>query len=171
LHFRPDIANSDRRQNEWLCVKGDVVVKQILAAVVAVSAIAVGPAVGQICSGGASNDLSLLQIQSLVSGKYACVGSSPNAQWNELHTAAGTVLDYKLGPTSATDPSDTASHPTGQYTITDNGNSGHGTITYNYGAQSFAYSVKDNLTHPLYSFCGTGGGAPQLAVTISNGHC
>ena len=146
--------------------------KQILAAVVAVSAITVSPAMAQNCATGTG--MSPSQIQTLVSNKYACVGSSPNAQWNELHNSSGTtgsVLDYKLGPTSTTDPSDTASHPTGQYSIKGDGNSGHpGTITYTYGAQSFAYTVIDNLTHPQYSFCGTGG-APPLAVTISAAHC
>lgn len=147
--------------------------KQILAAVVAVSAITVSPAMAQNCGGGASTGLSATQIQTLVSNKYACVGSSPHALWNELHDSSGptgNVLDYKLG-SDTTDPSDTPSHPTGQYSITDNGNSGHGTITYTYGGQSFGYSVKDNLTHPQYSFCGAGGGAPNLAVTISNSHC
>jgi hypothetical protein len=100
--------------------------------------------------------------------------------WDELHTgstasASGQVLDYKLGPTSTTDPSDTAAHPTGTYTVTGDGNSGHpGTITYTYGSQSFGYNVNDaNLSYPnpgVYSFCTTSAGI-NILVTISTTHC
>lgn len=148
--------------------------KRIVGTVIISSAIAAGPAMAQTCNSATTAGMTPAQIKTLVSNKYACVGSSPNAQWNELHNssaATGNVLDYKLGPTSATDPSDTPSHPTGQYAISaPQGAQAPGLITYTYGAQSYAYYIVNNLGAPQYSFCGVGT-APQLAVTISPSHC
>lgn len=148
--------------------------KRISWLVIALSAIGTQHAIAQNCTNVATAGMTGTLIKNLVSNQYACVGRFPNAQWNELHNssaATGNVLDYKLGPTSPTDPSDTATHPTGQYKITaPNGSQLPGLITYTYGTYIYAYNVVDNLTHPQYSFCGTGS-APQLAVTISATHC
>ncbi|HBK05392.1 MAG TPA: hypothetical protein DDZ81_05950 [Acetobacteraceae bacterium] len=148
--------------------------KRILGLAVAISAVAVVPAIAQVCTNATTAGMTPGQIKTLVVTKYACVGTFPNAQWNELHnssTASGNVLDYKLGPTSPTDPSDTPAHPTGQFAISaPNGAQAPGLITYTYGANSYTYYVVNNLTPPRYSFCGTGA-APQLAVTISATHC
>lgn len=148
--------------------------KRIFEFVIALSALAIGPAMAQVCTTASSTGMTPTQIKNLVSSKYACVGSFPNAQWNELHnstTGSGNVLDYKLGPSSPTDPSDTATHPTGRFAISaPNGGQGPGLITYTYGTNAYAYYVVNNLTPPQYSFCGTGT-APQLAVTISATHC
>lgn len=147
--------------------------KLVLSLVMVISAIAAGPAIAQNCTSPSTSGMTPKQIVGLVSNQYACVGSYPNAQWNELHnstTARGNVLDYKLG-SNPTDPSDTPAHPTGQYAISaPNGTQSPGLITYTYGTNSYTYYVVDNLTHPQYSFCGTGA-APQLAVTISATHC
>ncbi|MDR3533266.1 MAG: hypothetical protein P4L90_22245 [Rhodopila sp.] len=119
-------------------------------------------------------------MNSLLNNRYACVGSSPNASWNELHdSGSGKVLDYKQGPTDPTDPSDTVSHPTGSYTIVGAGGpQGVGTVTYNYGAGgTYAYNIRANLGGTIpwkspatYSFCTTTGGQ-NLAVTIQATHC
>ena len=133
-----------------------------------------GQAWAQNCTNATTAGMTPTQIRGLVSGQYACVGASPNAQWDELHTgsgATGMVLDYKLGPSSPTDPSDTPAHPTGTYAISaPQGAQAPGLITYTYGSGSFAYRIVNNLGAPLYSFCGIGA-APQLAVTISPSHC
>ncbi len=134
------------------------------------------PVLAQVCSSG--TNITGAQLSSLLNNRYACIGSSPNATWNELHTA-GKVLDYKLGPSHATDPSATASNPTGTYaTAGSGGPQGPGTVTYNYGSGgTYAYNVRANLTGTIpwsgtgtYSFCGTGG-ASNFAVTISATNC
>ena len=116
-------------------------------------------------------------ITTLVANRYACVGNYPNAQWNELHSNP-YVLDYKMGPTSPTDPSDTTSHPTGTYAVAGSGGpQTTGTITYTYGSATYGYHVLANETgtNPWtatgnYSFCTTTGGQ-NLLVTISASHC
>lgn len=136
-----------------------------------------GQVMAQNCSSG--TPLTQAQISNLLANRYACVGTSPNAQWNELHSG-GLVLDYKKGPTDPVDPSDTPSHPTGSYTVTGLGSSQTtGTVHYNYGAGgTFAYNIIANLgagfppfvSGGQYSFCAVGGGQ-NLAVTISATHC
>jgi hypothetical protein len=135
-------------------------------------------AMAQVCPGATA--LTSSQISSLLTGgggRWACAGSP--LEWNEQHKG-GFVLDYKQGPTSAVDPSDTPSHPTGSYTIISSNPSNSqapGTITYTYGALSYTYNIYANLTGTIpfsstgtYSFCGSGG-APMLAVTVSASHC
>ena len=137
------------------------------------AALSLGHAHAQSCSTASSSGISASAIQSLVANQYACVGTSPNAEWNELHNSngrAGNVLDYKKGPKDPVDPSDTASHPTGSYVIAGSHNN-PGTITYTYGTNAYGYYVVDTSTAPVYSFCGMSGGAPNLSVTISPTHC
>jgi hypothetical protein len=154
--------------------------KRILIASALVLAFGTTGAMAQNCTSG--TQLRKSDIATLVGGQYACVGTFPSAQWNELHTGSssatsGSVLDYKLGPTSSTDPSATPAKPTGSYSITGgNGTNGNdfGTITYTYGGSAFGYGVRasGSGTGPgIYSFCGTSGGAPNLLVTISASHC
>jgi len=137
-----------------------------------------GQVMAQTCTGNTIQFLTQAQISNLLNNRYACVGASPNAQWNELHQG-GLVLDYKKGPSDPTDPSDTPSHPTGSYTVTGptGGAQQAGTVTYNYGAGgTFGYNVTAPAGsgppfHPgLYSFCTTTAGQ-NLAVTISPSHC
>jgi hypothetical protein len=130
----------------------------------------------QNCVNASTAGMTAGQMNTLISNKYACANFSPTEHWNELHASAaghGNVLDYKKGPTDPIDPSDTAGHPTGTFTLANGpgGAQGPGTITYTYPSGSFGYYIVDNLSHPQYSFCGESGGAPQLAVTISPSHC
>jgi hypothetical protein len=141
---------------------------------IVLAACGAGQAVAQNCSDASTAGMTPGEIDTLVANKYACVGSSPNAQWNELHAGSqsGSVLDYKLGPADPNDPSDTLAHPTGAFRITAPGGAqSPGVITYSYGTNSYGYNVVNNLGPPRYSYCGFTGGAPQLAVTISPSHC
>jgi len=118
--------------------------------------------------------LSASDVSNLLTGRYACIGTSPSATWNELHNGT-QVLDYKKGPADPTDPSDTPAHPTGTYTVI---GSATGTVTYNYGAGgTYGFNILANQsgTNPFsssggYSFCTTTGGT-NLDVTISAAHC
>jgi len=137
-------------------------------------------AMAQTCTGTA---LTSSQITSLLTGgnggRYACIGTSPNAQWNELHTG-GNVLDYKRGLNDPVDPSDTPAHPTGTYTIVSTNpvnSQAPGTIAYTYGPLSYTYTIYATGTGTIpysnpgtYAFCGSGG-APTLLVTVSKPHC
>jgi hypothetical protein len=150
---------------------------RLITAILVLLAFNAGEAVAQNCLSG--SPLTQVQITSLVSNRYACVGSTPNVQWNELHSGgtSGLVLDYKQGPSHPIDPSATAANPTGTYVITRGTPSTVGKVTYNYGAGGvFSYTVIGNLgsiapAPGVYSFCGASGGAPNLAVTISATHC
>jgi hypothetical protein len=163
---------------EQLFANGDAV-KRILIASALVLTFGTYGAMAQNCTSG--TQLYKTDIASLVGGRYACAGTPPNLQWNELHTGgsgatSGSVLDYKLGPTSTTDPSATPANPTGSYTISGgNGTTGNdfGTVTYTYGSLTYAYGVSGTATGTApgtYSFCGKSG-APNLLVTISVSHC
>jgi hypothetical protein len=65
-------------------------------------------------------------------GRIACDGSPGNWENQEIHSA-GTLTDYKKGPTDPVDPTTTV----GSYSINSSG-----IITYNYGpGSSFAFYV------------------------------
>jgi hypothetical protein len=155
--------------------KGDVPMKRMMAVGTLLAAFGIGHAVAQSCGTAPTAGLTPVQIETLIGGQYACVGSSPTAQWNELHTGSassstGSMVDYKLGPTDKVDPSTTV----GTYRISAGplgGGQNPGLITYTYGSQAYGYYIVDNLSHPQYSFCGATGGVPQLAVTVSGSHC
>ena len=44
-------------------------------------------------------------VATLVTGKTACA-TRGSERWQEFHQAGGSLIDYKLGPTSTTDPSE-----------------------------------------------------------------
>lgn len=142
--------------------------KLILLASALVSSVSIGSAFAQDCSTGV--EISRTQVTNLLTNKYACVGTPPNASWNELHSG-GNVIDYKLGPTDPVDPSKTV----GTYTFSGQTT---GTVTYNYGSGgTYAYTIRNNLGGTLgvggsgtFSFCGTGG-APNLAVKVQASNC
>jgi hypothetical protein len=118
------------------------------------------------------------QMNTLLNNRYACIGTSPAASWNELHDqASGKVLDFKKGPKDPRDPSDTPAHPTGIYTIIGvAGPESAGIVTYTYGsAETYGYNIRANLGSStpapgIYSFC-TSTGGQNLAVTVSTGPC
>lgn len=107
-------------------------------------------------------------IQSVLGGKYACVGTP--LQNDELHTGtttdtSGQVLDYKKGPSDPVDPSDTPAHPTGTYSI-----SGE-VITYTYGSLTFSYNINQAPSGSVYTFCRVTPTGADLLVTVQTGHC
>jgi hypothetical protein len=156
---------------------GEVLVNRIVLAMTMLAMGDVGHAMAQTCGSSAGTGLNITQINNLIANRYACANLSPTEHWNELHTSP-YVLDYKQGPTSPTDPSDTVSHPTGTYAVTSPGGFQQpAVVTYTYGSASYGYTVINNLggaipwTAPAqYSFCTTGGGL-NLAVTIQSTHC
>jgi hypothetical protein len=167
--------NWESHQIERFHEKGYTVVNRIILFGIALSAFGAGQAAAQNCTTASTAGLKANKISSLIANQYACADLSATEHWNELHNSAsgsGSVLDYKKGPTDPVDPSDTVSHPTGTFSITaPSGDANPGVITYTYPSGSFGYYVVNNLTPPLYSFCGESGGAPQLAVTIQATHC
>lgn len=136
-------------------------------------AISGGYSFAQGCGPGSGNNIDAAQVTNLLNNRYACVGTSPNADWNELHSG-GFVLDYKKGPADKVDPSDTLAHPTGTYAIT----ALPGTVTYTYpGGHVYGYTIHANGTGTIpwskpgtYSFCTTTGGL-NLLVTVQATHC
>jgi hypothetical protein len=125
-----------------------------------------GQAFAQGCAG--QPNLTGGRIANLVPGNYTCVGSSPNAQWNELLSGAagstsGTVTDYKLGPPPSTDPTTQV----GTYAIS---GADIGVLVYSYtGGGSFSYNISG--TSSPYNFCPVGGGGTTLIVNVQPGHC
>jgi hypothetical protein len=122
-----------------------------------------GQAFAQGCAG--LPNLTGGRIATLVAGNYTCVGSSPNATWNELLTgsATGTVTDYKLGPSSPTDPTTQV----GTYAVS---GADIGVLVYSYtGGGSFSYNISG--TSSPYNFCPVGGGGTTLIVNVQPGPC
>jgi hypothetical protein len=101
-------------------------------------------------------------LRTLLTNNTACVGSTPNAQWSEWHNA-GTLVDWKKGPSDPRDPTTTV----GTYVISANGDNG-GRVTYTYGINSYSYAVQA-ATVPIYTFCPLTGGGATLSVTIKPG--
>jgi hypothetical protein len=147
-------------------------VKVAAGAVVIFAACSAG-AYAQTCTG--AGKLSATQISSLLFGRWAC-GHSGTEKWNELHSG-GQILDYKKGPSDPVDPSATPARPTGNYTITGNGEA-TGQINYIYatGGGSFSYQILANGTGSAsfsapgtYSFCSAGGAQNFLTTVNTSG--
>ena len=134
--------------------------RSVIAAVVLVYSAGLGQAMAQ-CAG---TPLSQSALQTLVSGKYVCAGTFPNATWNELHNA-GVVTDYKLGPTDPKDPSTVvASYAVGAV-------NGYGDITYNYnnGQNVYTYFVIP-VSGNTYNFCNVFT-YQTYALSVQGTHC
>ena len=143
----------------------------IILATVAGDAMAAAP-----CTGGpAANSASAANIAVILgAGRYACGFQYDGKYFNE--TLSGTkVLDFRRGPGSTSDPSETVANADGSFTINAASGGTPATITYTYGASSFTYSLKpNNTTAPgTYAFCQeTGPNAGQaLNVTVQAGPC
>jgi hypothetical protein len=112
-----------------------------------------------------ANPMSLPALRTLLGNNTACIGSTPHAEWSEWHTgsgSAGTLVDWKKGPSDRSDPSSTV----GSYSTSANGMLG-GKVTYTYGSGSYSYVVQAG-SGPVYTFCPLAGGA-NLSVTIKPG--
>jgi hypothetical protein len=112
-----------------------------------------------------ASPISLPDLQKLLSNSTACVGSTPNAEWSEWHGgdgSAGSLVDWKKGPSDRSDPSSTV----GTYSTSANGTIG-GKVTYTYGSNAFSFIVESG-SGPVYTFCPIGGGT-TLNVRIKPG--
>ena len=109
------------------------------------------------CTGPALNQADL---NAAVSGNTVCAVRS-SERWQEFHQRGGSLIDYKRGPTSRTDPSQAV----GSWSVTANPAGNSANIVYNYGTGgSFTYSVRGN-GGASYSFCGV----QSFDVTIRTG--
>jgi hypothetical protein len=132
-------------------------------------------------SGSAGTYLTASQIRSLLNGRYACVGTFPNATWNERHNgASGPVTDFKKGPSDPVDPS----KQVGSFSVTGTsfpGNvQGPGYVTYTYlnGGGTYDYYINNsnNLATTtssapagIYTFCTrTAGTTVDVNVNAGN---
>jgi hypothetical protein len=109
--------------------------------------------------------LSGTALTALLSNNYACQGTFPHAEWNELHQGGGTgtIQDYKMGPGSATDPSQVV----GTYTISGDTT---GTVTYTYTSGGvYTYNVQ-LIAGSSYAFC-QGSAGPSYTITVQASHC
>jgi hypothetical protein len=107
--------------------------------------------------------MTLSQLQALLSNRTACVGITPSATWSEWHngTTTGSVVDWKKGPGDPVDPTAIV----GTYAIT--GDTQGSAITYIYASASYTYTVTQGVG-PVYTFCPAGGGT-NFSVTIKTG--
>jgi hypothetical protein len=143
----------------------------IILASVAGEAMAAAP-----CTGGApANSASAANIALiLAAGRYACGFQYDGKYFNET-LSGGKVLDFRRGPASPTDPSETVATADGTFTINAASGGTPATITYTYGASSFTYSIKpNNSTAPgTYAFCQEAGpnAGQALNVTVQAGPC
>lgn len=123
-------------------------------------------AMAQTCSEATpSSKLSASAIRSIVVGNYVCVGSYPNAAWNELH-AGGILIDYKKGPKDPVDPSIMV----GTYTIAPSAEGGVITYTYNSGSGTYSYHMQP-AGGDRYRFCPADGSSQAVTAAIRQSHC
>jgi len=131
---------------------------------------------GQTAPCDPGHRMSLSQINAAVIGNYTCVGAFPNATWNEL-LIGGTVVDYKLGPTSTTDKStQVGTYATGGSDDNLNG----GTLVYNYSpGGTFAYFIDTGTSNGTlgsspFTFCqeiGSITNGTNYLVNVRPNHC
>ena len=91
-------------------------------------------------------------VATLVTGKTACA-TRGSERWQEFHQVGGSLIDYKLGPTSTTDPSEkVGTWVAGAASRTNS----QQTVTYNYGlGGTYAYAVcaANTTTTGPFLFC------------------
>jgi hypothetical protein len=118
---------------------------------------------GQAMAACSTSLMTATQIQTLLANNTACVGHTPAATWSEWHngTVAGSLVDWKKGPTDPVDPTTSV----GTYSITSSITAGTVAYTYSTGGPVYAYYVQQGSTNP-YVFCNTSG---SIAVTVNPG--
>jgi hypothetical protein len=109
-----------------------------------------------------------LDVATLVSGKTACAVRG-GEKWHEFHQGDGSLIDYKLGPSSKTDPSEAVgTWLAGASSRTDSGP----TVTYNYGSGgTYAYAVcaPNAASTGPFLFCNTRTQESFDSVTLKAG--
>lgn len=122
-----------------------------------------------LASGGAmaacpGTPLTATAITNLLTGNTVCVGTAGNWEAQELHVSGGSLVDYKLGPGHAIDPSE----PVGTWSV----DTAAATVTHNYGPGAiYTYKISAN-GGTSYSFCSTAGASEVVAnVKTGGGGC
>ena len=152
-------------------MKPIIVTSVILLAAITGEAMAAAP-----CTGGPAADSASAANIALIlgAGRYACGFQYDGNYFNET-LSGGKVLDFRRGPGSTSDPSETVATADGSFTINPASGGTPATITYMYGATSFTYSIKpNNTTAPgTYAFCQEAGpnAGQALNVTVQAGPC
>ncbi len=101
------------------------------------------------CGGGG---IQRADVALLVTGKTACAVRG-NEKWQEFHQAGGSLIDYKLGPGSTTDPSEKVGTWLAGVASRTNPQP---TVTYNYGSGgTYAYAIcaPNTTTAGPFLFC------------------
>jgi hypothetical protein len=112
-------------------------------------------ATGCTCDDAASRTASFTALTTLLSNRMVCATLGSEA-WQEWHngTSSGLLVDYKRGPSDATDPSATV----GTYVV-----NADNTVTYNYsGGPSYTYDVCLVASSNTYTFCGASHGGRNI---------
>jgi hypothetical protein len=110
------------------------------------------PTTGQV------TDATSTTLNNLLSGNTICVlPLPPHVSWGwefqEYHQASGSLIDWKQGASSVTDPTVAI----GTWSISGIGEATQ--VTYNYtngGSSTYTYTVFDNGGGSSYSFCSAG---------------
>lgn len=114
------------------------------------------------------NQIVRTDVATLVTGKTACAVRG-GEKWQELHQAGGNLIDYKLGPNSATDPSEKVGTWLAGVASRTNPLP---TVTYNYGSGgTYAYAVcaANTTTAGPFLFCNTSSKEKFDPVTLKAG--
>jgi hypothetical protein len=107
-------------------------------------------------------------VATLVTGKTACAVRG-SERWQEFHQSGGSLIDYKLGPGSTTDPSEkVGTWLAGKASRTNP----LATVTYNYGSGgTYAYAVcaPNATTAGPFLFCNISTNEKFDPVTLKAG--
>lgn len=122
--------------------------------------VALGPAVAQVpscsCDTTATRTANRDVLAALLAGRMACAAVG-NEQWQEWHNgsvlAGGEVVDYKMGPGHAVDPS----KPVGTYLVTDNN-----TVRYTYSPSAIYEYQVCAAVGGNYTFCAVSSGGRNI---------
>jgi len=128
----------------------------IMTSIVLIAGIS-GEAMAVDCT---NNQVKGTTLTTTLSGYTVCAINGGD-KWQEYHAANSDLIDYKMGPGHAVDPSEKV----GTWSATTNGS--NSAVTYNYGSGG-VYSYKVYLNLGQYTFCGLSG-APTLDVKLQSG--
>jgi hypothetical protein len=102
-------------------------------------------------------------LAALLSGKTMCARNA-NHRWQEFHKSDRDLIDYKMGPNHAMDPTEKV----GTWSTVNGSNA---TVTHNYlGGTTYTWQVCKTSSSPdLYMLISTQGAPTLTNVTLLNG--
>jgi hypothetical protein len=101
----------------------------------------------------------------LLAGKTLCAASGGD-RWQEHHRFGGALWDYKLGPSSTTDPTALV----GTWSATsDTSGSLNPELTHTYGTSIYTWAVCQVGNANTYTLVSTSGGATITGATVQTG--